>query len=171
MLDSLVLAAALHLSTPDQKTPPPAPLHTAAADRAWSVQRPSRGAHASAVRSASRVPDRWRSFAQCVLSRESGASLDRPQSGAGARNPSSSAAGRWQFLDTLWRDSLAGQVAARLRDHGLPKPRAAETRRWLERHHIASWPGVLQDVGFVEVLERGGSYHWRLAGSKCEAYR
>ena len=131
-------------------------------DRELSVARPSRSV--SAVRDASRFPASMLAWARCVAERESGGS-------ATARNPRSSAQGRYQFLDRLWRQSLAAQVAARLRDHGLPRPQARLVRDYLRGHEIATWPAVYQDIGFIEVNARGGAYHWRLAGSVCEGYR
>ena len=134
-------------------------------DRQFAVQRPSRSAHAAVIRQASTIPTRWRPFALCVSDRESGGSYT-------ARNTSgSSAQGRWQFLDRSWRHGLSFMVKDRLIRFGLPRPAAREVRRWLGAHEIAAWPGPYQDAGFVEVVERGGAYHWRLAGSRCEAYR
>jgi hypothetical protein len=137
----------------------------------WKISRPRVGRYGPAVIAASRVPDHWRPFAACVLKRESGGNLVNTLSGSGARNPASSAQGRWQFLDRLWRESLAGQVASRLRQHGMPVGVSYRSRNWMRQHQIADWPGVLQDVGFVEVLARGGSSHWRLRGSRCEKSR
>lgn len=131
-------------------------------DRELAVRRPSRSV--SAVREAATFPRSMRAWADCVAERES---HHNPK----ARNPASSAQGKFQFLDRLWRTSLAGQVAARLRDHGLPRSAAADVRQYLQRTEIARWPAVYQDIGFIEVNLRGGSYHWRLAGSRCEAYR
>lgn len=167
MFEAVLLAAALHAPTNDH-TPPPARLGHSAEARQWAIQRPSRGAHGSVVRDAAQFPASLRPFAACVLDRESGGSLDRRESGSGARNPASSAQGRWQFLDRLWRPSLADQVAARLRDHGLPRPQVRQTRQWLQAHPIASWPGILQDIGFIEVVSRGGASHWSLPGSRCQ---
>jgi hypothetical protein len=131
-------------------------------DRELSVARPSRSV--SAVRDASRVPARIARWEACVANRES---HRNPK----ARNPRSSAQGTYQFLDRLWRTSLAGQVAARLRDHGLPRSQSRLVRDYLTGHEIATWPAVYQTIGFLEVNARGGSYHWKLAGSTCEAWR
>lgn len=136
-------------------------------DREWAAARPDRSV--SAVRHASTVPARWRAFAQCVLNRESGATLDRPQSGAGALNASNHA-GRWQFA-TDWRRGLPYMVRDRLIRFGASHQQAKAVRVWLSEHPIQQWPGVYQDMGAFEVLDRGGSFHWRLAGSRCEAYR
>lgn len=133
-------------------------------DRELVVERPSRSV--SAVRDASRIPSAWRSFAACVLKRESGATLDRPQSGAGARNPSSSASGRWQFLQGSWGRSLPYMVADQLVDHGLPRAEARKVRKYLQGLPIHRWPGVYQDMGFIEVVQRGGWAHWR--GATCD---
>ena len=127
------------------------------------VERPSRSV--SVVRNASRIPTSMRAFAACVLKRESGATLDRPQSGAGARNPSSSASGRWQFLQGSWGRSLPYMVADQLVDHGLPRVEARKVRKYLQSIPIHRWPGVYQDMGFIEVVQRGGWAHWR--GATC----
>ena len=131
-------------------------------DRELSIARPSRSV--SAVRDASRVPARWQRFAACVANRES---HNNPK----ARNPRSSAQGMYQFLDRSWRHGLAHMVAARLHDHGLPWPQAKKVRTYLRAHEIAAWPAPYQTIGFVAVVSAGGSYHWRLAGSSCEAWR
>ena len=133
-------------------------------DREWAVQRPSRGVHATAVRQASTIPARWRPFALCVSDRESGGSYT-------ARNDSSSASGRWQFLDTSWRRGLSFMVRDRLIRAGMPTPAARSVRTYLAATHISRWPGPYQDAGFVAVVSKGGAFHWRLAGSRCEQYR
>ena len=164
--------ASLHLSIPAASavTESGVPIHMA--PRSAPASKPTtarsvRATRVTTIRAASIVPGPWRKFAVCVLDRESGGTLSRQSSGSGARNPSSSAQGRWQFLDRLWRDSLATQVAARLREHGMPRAEAALLRGWLQDRDIASWPGALQDVGFIEVIERGGWRHWALHGSLC----
>ena len=131
-------------------------------DREWAVARPSRSV--SAIRQAATVPPRWQRFEACVVERESGGSPT-------ARNPRSSAQGLYQFLDRSWRSGLAYMVAGRLRDNGASGPQARAVREWLQRNEIATWPAVYQDIGFIEVVARGGSYHWRLDGSRCEALR
>ncbi len=131
-------------------------------DRELSIARPSRSV--SAVREASRVPSRWQRFAACVAHRES---HNNPK----ARNPRSSAQGTYQFLDRSWRSGLAHMVAARLHDHGLPWTQAKKVRTYLRAHEIAAWPATYQTIGFVAVVNAGGSYHWRLAGSTCERWR
>lgn len=146
---------------------PDKPSASSASDRSWAVNRPSRSV--SIVRAASTVPPSWRPFASCVLSRESGASLDRPQSGAGARNPSSSASGRWQFLQGTWGQSLPYMVADQLRDHGATKKQAKAVRVHLQSIPISRWPGVYQDMGFIEVAQQGGWRHWYLGGSRCNS--
>lgn len=148
MLD-LITAAAVEVASNDT-------------DRELSVARPSRSV--SAVRKAATVPARLAKWEACVANRES---HRNPK----ARNPRSSAQGTYQFLDRLWRTSLASQVAARLRDHGLPRHQSRLVRDYLSAHEIATWPGVYQTIGFLEVNARGGSYHWRLAGSTCERWR
>jgi hypothetical protein len=107
------------------------------------------------------------SFASCVIKRESGGSLDRIQSGVGARNPSSSAAGRFQFLDTSWRRGLSFMVRDRLVRFGMPKAQAREVRRYLGGRHIATWHGYWQQIGFLEVVHRGGRFHWNGGSHSC----
>ena len=131
-------------------------------DREWAVSRPSRSV--SAVRDASAVPANLRAFHDCVVARESGGSPS-------ARNPRSSAQGLYQFLDRSWRPGLAYMVADRLRANGATRQQGRAVRSWLAGREIATWPATYQTVGFVEVVTRGGSYHWRLAGSRCEQYR
>jgi hypothetical protein len=117
------------------------------------------------IEQAAKVPPRWRQFARCVAHRES-------HGNARARNPHSSAQGRWQFLDTQWRQGLAHMVADRLHSHGMSLATARDIRHRLQRSEIATWPGALQDVGFAAVISTpGGSRHWALANSRCEAYR
>lgn len=133
-------------------------------DRELSVARPSRSV--SAVREASRVPSRWRAFASCVLHRESGATLDRPQSGVGAQNPSSTAAGRWQML-SAWQSGGAWNVQKRLIRYGVSRPQAIKVRVHLQRTPIHRWHGVWQDMAAFEALEHGGWRAWA-NGDRCD---
>lgn len=134
-------------------------------DREFSLQRPSRSV--SAVREASEF-GKWRGFAACVLARESGATVDRRQSGVGAANPSSSARGRWQMLRP-WQDGGAWNVQKRLVRYGVPKAQAREVRVYLQRTPINRWAGIWQDVAALEALDNGGWRAWYLAGSRCNA--
>lgn len=163
----IVLAAALMLAaTP---TPPPVLIGGGVLpdDRAWSVTRPSRGAQAAVVRRASTIPQRLRPWAACVLARESGGTLGEPWSGAGSRNPSSSASGRWQLLDTAWRinGGIDHIVARRLTAFGMPRPQVRAVRQHLHATPIHRWPAPFQDAAFVQIVEEGGAHHW--AGPGC----
>ena len=149
LLDALVMTAVLAL--PAGNT-----------DRENAAHRASRSA--SAIRSAVDVPNRIEDWVACVLDRESGATVDNKKSGQGARNPSSSASGRWQFL-AAWQHGLPYMVRDRLVDHGMPRDKAASIRRSLSSKPIYRWPGVFQDIGALEVIERGGAFHWR--GHTC----
>ena len=149
MIEHLVTVVALALPAADN-------------DREWAVSRPSRSV--SAIREATRIPTRWQRFHDCVVQRESGGNPT-------ARNPRSSAQGLFQFLDRSWRRGLAYMVADRLRDNGASRAQAKAVRVWLQGREIATWPAQYQRMGFLEVVQRGGSYHWRLAGSACEAWR
>lgn len=125
---------------------------------------------------ASRVPADQRAFAACVLDRESGGTLGDPKSGLRARNASSSASGRWQFLDRQWRvnGGLEWMVAERLATHGMPAKAARKVRIRLGRTPIHRWPSWAQDAGFVAALNADGKWsgwrHWYQAGSRCNGY-
>jgi len=150
MIDALIASAVLML-----------PAET---DRGWAVAQPTRGTHARVVIEAATPPPKLRRWASCVLDRESGGDFSRRQSGAGARN-SSGAAGRWQFMPA-WRTGLPYMIRDRLVQFGMPKEQARQARIYLSNlHHIHKYPGVLQDVGMLEVVERGGASHW--AGHTC----
>jgi hypothetical protein len=138
----------------------------ARAERQWSIQRPSRGASRTAaiiVRAAT-VPRSIRPWAECVVNRESGGTLDRIQSGVGARNPNSSASGKFQFLDNAWRRGLSFMVRDRLVEFGMPKRDATKVRQYLGARPISQWHGYYQTIGFVEVVSRGGRFHWNGPG-------
>ena len=173
---SILASAMLVSATPAQATPPQGdPVFSTAtstpdkAARQWAVSRPTRGAQPSAVRRAATFPPSIRPFAACVIHRESKGSLDQRQSGSGARNPSSSAQGRWQFLNNDWQHSLPWHVRDRLVQFGMPKAEANKIRRYLDRREIATWDGLWQDIGFIETMERGGKFHWNPthAGTGC----
>ena len=123
------------------------------------VNQPNRSAHAGLVRQAADIPDQWQRFADCVSDRESGGSYT-------ARNPTSSAQGRWQFLDNAWRvnGGLHHMVVKRLKAHGLDDRAAAQVRGYLRDTPIAARPGPFQDTGFVAVLLSGGQHHWNGPG-------
>lgn len=114
--------------------------------------------YASAIDSAAVSP--MPKFTHCVAQRES---HHNPK----ARNPRSSAQGKYQFLDRSWRDGLAYMVRDRLIQFGMPKRQAMKIRVTLVRKEIAKWPEVMQDIGHAEVLERGGWFHWR-HGDRCD---
>jgi hypothetical protein len=40
------------------------------------------------------------------------------------------------------------------------KRQANEVRDWLQAHHISEWDGWLQDIAFIETVERGGYGPW-----------
>jgi len=162
----VILAALAEVMVDPQPQPAPtvAAAGVVAGERELSVRRPSRSS--SIVRAASIVPPRWRAFATCVLRRESGATLDRPQSGAGARNPSSSAQGRWQMLDASgWRRGGAHMVRDRLIRFGATRQQATAVFTYLAATPIYRWHGIWQDAAAIESLERGGWRAW--SGARC----
>lgn len=138
-------------------------------DRALSLNRPSRSAPrtVTVVQKAAEIPKSLRPWAACVIERESGGDIDRIQSGVGARNPSSSAQGRFQFLDNSWRRGLSFMVRDRLVRFGMPKDQAREVRVYLGSRPIYTWHGYWQQIGFLEVVHRGGKYHWNGGSHSC----
>ena len=140
-----------------------AALEAVSEPREVALHRPTRGAHAGAVREAATPPPKWAGFARCVLRRESGAVLGNRQSREDARNGSSSAAGRWQFL-SAWQHGGSFMVRDRLVQFGMPKAQAREVRKHLGQRPIYKWDGWWQDVLFNEVVERGGWTHWTGGG-------
>jgi hypothetical protein len=133
-------------------------LHLPSADRHPS---PSRAAVARIVEAATVLPGRWQAFARCVIARES---HGNPK----ARNPHSSAQGKYQFLDRSWRRGLSFMVRDRLVRVGMTRGAANALRRDLASRPIAEWSASLQDVGFAEVITRGGWEHWS-GGHGCNA--
>ena len=121
----------------------------------------------SPIHKASLIPPAWQDFAECVSARESHHNYR-------AKNRSSSASGRWQFLDGgggpgTWRQGLAWMVWQRLVDHGMAKAKAKRIRLHLQATPIAKWRPAFQDAGFVAVVTASpnGWRHWSLAGSPC----
>jgi hypothetical protein len=115
---------------------------------------------------AGQIPAAWQPFARCVAQRESNGRLN-------ARNPRSSAQGRWQFLDQAWRvdGGIEWIVSRQLRKVGMAwKDRAGWVRR-LDATPIYRWPAWAQDAAFVGVVtERSSGWrHWHHPGSRCNA--
>ena len=168
MLEALVMTVAMttgpdHLVTPvDQKV--------YYETTKVNFSKPHKGAFKGIIADAAEVPKKHRAFSACVLDRESGGHLENTNSGEGARNPRSSASGRWQFLDNQWRDGLSHMVAGRLKDHGMPGSHAKSVRVYLEAKPINKWDGMWQDIGHNAVMEAGGWYHWK-GGEGCNSKR
>ena len=159
-----LLAAAL-IATPIQT-----PDHFDLVERSVNIAKPTAGAWDDQIVSASTVPKKWRAFATCVLDRESGATLREIQSGAGAKNPRSSASGRFQFLDSSWRVGGSLMVKDRHVRVGVPKSHARDVREHLGRTPIHKWHGHWQQTLFNEAVVRGGWFHWR-NGDHCDGKR
>jgi len=160
MIETLALAAAV-ANGPD---------HITLLERSVDIKKPAAGAFGEQVESAARVPKKWRPFARCVLDRESGGTLHRKNSGEGARNPRSSASGRFQFLNSQWQHGGSFMVKDRLVTFGVPESHASKVRKKLGRTPIHKWDGHFQDTLFNEVVDRGGWYHWR-NGDHCDGLR
>ena len=117
-----------------------------------------------AVEAASVIPGTQQSFAYCVSHRES-------RGNPAAKSRVSSSAGKWQFLQSTWGQSLPWMIAERLRDFGMRPAQARQIRITLQRTPIHKWDEAYQDIGFIAVLNARGPWsgwrHWHLAGSKC----
>ncbi len=164
----LAIATTLSLLLP---TPPIAAALPQAipVERPFSPAHPFRGQHADLIDKAATVPASFRSWAKCVVHRESGGTLTDRTSGLRALN-SSYHQGRFQFS----RDGNHGgpyRVRDQLVDAGLSRQDAREVRIYLSGRPIWKWPAGDQDALFIEAVQQGGSHHWSLRGSSCEALR
>lgn len=116
--------------------------------------------------SASAIPAKWRTWAECVSQRESGGRYD-------ARNRSGSTAqGRWQFLDRAWRvqGGIEWIVLRQLKAQGVTWRDRKRAYGRLSATPIYRWPAWAQDAAFVGVItERStGWRHWSLPGHRCQ---
>lgn len=177
-LSLLLLGAVISLSpaTPASAVPAPVGASTystalprpvaeapAAAVSVWTIKKPAKGVSHKAriVSRAAKVPRPILTFAVCVLDRESGGNLSDRQSGVRARNPESSAQGRWQFLNNDWQHSLPWHVRDRLVQFGMSLHDANKIRKFLDKRPIYKWNGWYQDIGFIETAyDRDGMKHW-----------
>ncbi len=170
MLASVLLTATMFLTPLPVAYVPPPPLLGQAAEQAeqdqarqWAIDRPNRGdtRHATTVQRAATFPPAIIPKASCVIYRESKGNLVERQSGVQARNPGSSAQGRWQFINNDWQHSLPWHVRDRLVQFGMPLEEANKVRRYLDKRPIYQWNGWWQDIGFIEtVVDRDGWHHW-----------
>jgi len=123
------------------------------------------GTAEQAQTAASVIPKAWRPFADCVSKRESNGNYR-------ARNRSSSASGRWQFLDLPWRvnGGIEWIVSRQLQRAGVAWSVRKPIVKRLDATPIYRWPAWAQDAAFVGVItERTtGWRHWSLPGSKCQ---
>jgi hypothetical protein len=140
-----------------------------AMDRAQQV----RIVNVSAARQARELPREWEAFTLCISKRESGYGRTADTSKSyRAKNPASTASGRYQFLDSSWRRGGAWNVYKRLIRHGYTKETAAKVRNRLMATPIRQWKPVYQDILYAEVIlssEGNGWRHWHLAGSPCNS--
>lgn len=144
MIESIVLAGALMAG--------PATAGTAAVEQAQTA--------------ASLIPRAWRPFAECVSKRESHHNYR-------ARNRSSSASGRWQFLDLQWRvnGGIEWIVSRQLKRAGVAWSARKPIVKYLDATPIYRWPEWAQDAAFVGVVteRRTGWRHWSLPGHRCQS--
>ena len=151
MIENLALATILTLAADPLPTPPHRHVSTSRAE----VSR--------VTALAARPPARWSRFMACVEHRES--------NNIPTVVNSSGHAGLFQFSQD-WRHGLPYMVAKRLQANGMNKGQATAIRRDLSAKPINHWSAQLQRVAFASVISTpGGSRHWALAGSSCEAYR
>ena len=118
------------------------------------------------------IPAPWHAFTECISARESGwGRTPDPMKSYRAANPSSSAQGRYQFLDRSgWREGGSWNVFKRLIRHGYDRDTAKRVRARLAATPIRDWKPVYQDIAYAEALLSGDGYgwrHWHLAGSPC----
>jgi len=135
-----------------------------------NIEQPHKGDYSNVIVQSAQVPERWKPFATCVLDRESGGTLNNVQSGVRARNPRSSASGRWQFLNSQWNHGLPYAVSRELKRNGMPKDHAKKIRIELQKRPIHTWHGYWQDIGFVATVTDGGWFHWN-GGNGCNSQR
>lgn len=113
---------------------------------------------------AARVPKDQIAFAKCVSYQESRGNYK-------AIGDSSSARGRWQFLDLQWRHGLSYMVSQRLVEFGMPESKKKPLIKKLRSKSIDKWDPIYQDIGFVAALNAkhpwSGWRHWFVSGSKC----
>lgn len=58
-------------------------------------------------------------------------------------------------------------VRDRLIEFGMPEQVAKKVRRYLGSIPIYKWHGYYQTIGFLEVVDRGGRYHWNGGSHSC----
>lgn len=147
MFEAIVLAAIMHTATPTSSP--------AEARQMVNI-----------LTAASTPPAGLKEWSKCILKRETGAALHNKTSRQDAKNETSSASGRWQFLDA-WQQGLPYMVKERLMEKGMSHKDSRNIRIQLSAKPIRQWPGIYQDVGAFEVMSRGGFHHW--AGHSCGA--
>jgi hypothetical protein len=155
-------------------------IEMAIAAAAWMAPLPAveqaqqvRIVNVSAARKARDLPAEWQDFTLCISARESGYGKHHDTSKSyRAKNPASTASGRYQFLDSSWRKGGAWNVWKRLIKHGYTKATAAKVRERLMETPIRYWKPVYQDILYAEVIlsnDGKGWKHWYLAGSPCNS--
>ena len=101
---------------------------------------------------------KWAPIRKCIMERESSHNYK-------ARNPSSSAMGAYQFLDSQWRVSLTHMMK-----HEAKSMSERQAIKNLRKYPIAKWSRYWQDRAFYTAWAHGeGAHHWRTTagGPEC----
>jgi hypothetical protein len=101
---------------------------------------------------------KWGPIRKCIMERESSHNYR-------ARNPTSSAQGAYQFLDSQWRVSLTHMM--KHESVSMSETRAIKD---LRDRPIATWSRYWQDRAFYTAWRHGaGAHHWRTTagGPEC----
>jgi hypothetical protein len=110
---------------------------------------------------AAHLPPAQVAYRDCVAQRES---KHDPR----AHSATSSAAGKFQFLENKWHRGLSHMVAEKLREEGATKSLARTVRKHLRTTPIHRWHEAYQDVAFAAVLNANGPWsgakHWAYGG-------
>lgn len=139
---------------------PMAPILSAEAKRAFSkTAKDKRGFEPSLYRGKWWNP-KWKDIRHCIMDRESSFSY-------WAANPTSSARGAYQFLDSKWRQGLIWMMLDESKKTG--DGLQTEIKK-LRKKPIDKWSRYFQDRAFYTALRHGkGLFHWKatVPGTHC----